>query len=219
MEFTNISHIHPSTKVTHINYRLAGSVPRSVLARLKEERAAALRKLEISLTGVPPTVADEVRKRQQFTIDGKLELEIDNYLDKATNGPYYLKEPAIAQIVMDSLKYIDEEGSMELYAACVMSNHVHLLVACPPDLDVLRLDNLMGRHKTHTAKAANKLLARTGQSFWQSNYFDRYVRPGKFLRVLMYVLNNPVKAGLVDHWSDWPHTYLRNDLKPLVETL
>ncbi|AII51078.1 hypothetical protein N008_03655 [Hymenobacter sp. APR13] len=26
-------------------------------------------------------------------------------------------------------------------------------------------------------------------------------------RVIAYVLNNPVKAGLVESWEQWPYTY------------
>jgi len=28
---------------------------------------------------------------------------------------------------------------------------------------------------------------------------------------MWYVLNNPVKAGLVKNWKDWPATYLNPD--------
>ena len=28
------------------------------------------------------------------------------------------------------------------------------------------------------------------------------------MRVMWYVVNNPVKAGLVNRWSDWPYTWV-----------
>jgi len=34
------------------------------------------------------------------------------------------------------------------------------------------------------------------------------VRDGEELqRILRYVVNNPVKAGLVEHWRDWTWTF------------
>ncbi len=34
----------------------------------------------------------------------------------------------------------------------------------------------------------------------------------EFGRIVRYVLNNPVKAGLVEDWSKWPWTYCRPGL-------
>ena len=31
-------------------------------------------------------------------------------------------------------------------------------------------------------------------------------------RIVQYVLDNPVKAGLVDSWNQWPWTYCKPDL-------
>ena len=54
--------------------------------------------------------------------------------------------------------------------------------------------------KSYTAKEANRLLRRTGV-FWQREYYDHLVQDeAEFRRVVRYVLENPVKAGL----RDWP---------------
>jgi len=34
----------------------------------------------------------------------------------------------------------------------------------------------------------------------------------EFTRILAYIVNNPVKAGLVDEWRDWPYTYVNPEL-------
>ncbi len=37
---------------------------------------------------------------------------------------------------------------------------------------------------------------------------DHVVRdPEEYQRIVAYVLNNPVKAGLVQEWKDWPWSY------------
>ena len=62
--------------------------------------------------------------------------------------------------------------------------------------------------KGSTARAANQLLGRTGQGFWQDESFDHYVRSALELeRTILYIEENPVSAGFVDsadHWR-WSH--------------
>jgi hypothetical protein len=63
--------------------------------------------------------------------------------------------------------------------------------------------------KSYTAHKANSLLSREGE-FWQHESYDRSIRDQEeWERVIAYVLNNPVKAGLVTDWQDWPFTYIR----------
>ena len=62
--------------------------------------------------------------------------------------------------------------------------------------------------KSYSAREANKILGRRG-SFWQAESYDHIVRDEDELeRIIKYVIYNPVKAGLVDRWEDWKHTYL-----------
>jgi putative transposase len=64
--------------------------------------------------------------------------------------------------------------------------------------------------KGSTAFAANKILDRQGQHFWQKDSYDHFVRNDEELTgIIKYVTNNPVKANLVTEWEDWQFTYLR----------
>ena len=112
-----------------------------------------------------------------------------------------------------------------LDAYCVMPNHFHLVLAPLPITewdetkeltDNLRdteqdypLSKIMHSIKSFTSKEANKVLQRNG-TFWQGESHDRAIRDHQeWERTIAYVINNPVKAGLVAQWEDWPHTYLR----------
>lgn len=65
----------------------------------------------------------------------------------------------------------------------------------------------MNSIKSYTANECNQVLNRSG-AFWQREYFDRIVRDRNDLaRKISYVINNPVKVGLVDFWEDYPFTY------------
>ncbi|MGH9765501.1 MAG: hypothetical protein ACREDR_27685, partial [Blastocatellia bacterium] len=62
----------------------------------------------------------------------------------------------------------------------------------------------------------NVALGRTG-AFWQHESFDRVIRDeDEFDRTIRYVLNNPVKAGLVGYWKDWKWNYCRPELEQLL---
>ena len=83
-----------------------------------------------------------------------------------------------------------------------MPNHIHLLL-------VLRTGTLLGEmlrsFKGRTGKEANKILGRAGR-FWFPEYFDRYIRDSDHRsRVIRYIDQNPVRAGLVQVPEDWPY--------------
>ena len=73
------------------------------------------------------------------------------------------------------------------------------------------LSRIMHSLKGRSARECNLILSRTGQ-FWEHESFDHVVRPGKLMATVRYVLNNPVKAGLVTEWSQWRWSYCRKDL-------
>ena len=71
------------------------------------------------------------------------------------------------------------------------------------------LASIMHSIKRYSAREANRLLGRTG-AFWQEESYDHYSRnEAEWLRTINYVLNNPVKAGLVKEWQDWPWSWRR----------
>jgi len=57
--------------------------------------------------------------------------------------------------------------------------------------------------KSYTAHEANSILNRTG-AFWQTESYDHWVRDDEELeRIVSYIRDNPVKAGLVKRPEDW----------------
>jgi putative transposase len=125
---------------------------------------------------------------------------LDRQLDNPRQGPLYLKQPEIAQIVVTSIRKGVELGHYELGAYIVMANHVHLLIR-PAIAPAHLLKSLKGA----TAREANRLLGRTGEAFWQKESYDHWVRNhSEFLKIRAYIEGNPVKAGLVLRPEDFP---------------
>ena len=184
--------------------RLAGSIPQAEIKRLKQQRDNELDALYNSSEATIPEALLASRKH----IKGVYHLGIDTALHELSNGPYHMSNPEIAEIVMNSLKWLAENGRWFLYSACIMGNHLHLVARAPDGKEEVELGPIINSFKTFTANRANLLLSNTGKPFWSSVYYDRDVRQGKFTKVMWYVLENPVKAKLVQNWMEWNFTYV-----------
>ena len=132
--------------------------------------------------------------------DGQAFVWMDRALDTARNGPLFLRQPRIAQIVVDSLRRGADLGHYELGAWVIMANHVHVLLR--PNVPPSRLLQSL---KGFTAREANRALGRTGEAFWQAESYDHWVRDdGELARITAYIANNPVRAELVARAEDYP---------------
>ena len=124
---------------------------------------------------------------------------LDRQLDMACSGPMFLRQDAIANLVVESLRRGAELGHYELASFVVMANHVHVLLLpkVPPS-------RLLKALKGCTAREANCLLGRTGEPFWQRESYDHWVRDEReWRRIEFYIENNPVRAGLVGHADEY----------------
>ena len=174
-----------------MTFRLAGTLPLPVVEQLQAEMALLQQR---------PGLLPAERYAAQKRYFGKF----DHLLEQAGHGPVWLRQPAIAALVARSLHYF-HGTHYDLLSYCLMPNHVHAVVRLP--LDAPPLLRTLQRLKGYTATQANKLLGRSG-AFWQPETYDHVARPGELARILAYVVENPVKAGLVADWQQWPHTYL-----------
>ena len=74
------------------------------------------------------------------------------------------------------------------------------------------LGDIMESLKRYTALECNNLLSRHG-SFWQHENYDHVVRNQKELvRIVKYILSNPVKAGLCNTLEEWKWNYFNPKL-------
>ncbi len=104
-----------------------------------------------------------------------------------------------------NLRHFDAER-YRLLAWCVMPNHVHTLVEMMVGFP---LEDVVHSWKSYTAHEINRILGRRGR-VWQPEGFDRYIRDEKhFNRVIGYIEDNPVSAGLVRSAEDWPWSSTR----------
>jgi REP element-mobilizing transposase RayT len=178
--------------IKSLNFRLADSMPQSVLQRWR-----AYLGLLPGSAGTPATEAE----RKAAT---EFRRRVEEYLD-AGHGECLLRRPEIAVLVENALLHFDRQRYL-LLAWCVMPNHVHALIETAEGWP---LDDVLHSWKSFTSHEANKILQRRGE-MWQREYLDRYIRNAEhFEAVVKYIEENPVKAGLVRIKTDWPWSSAR----------
>ena len=199
----NLPHIQPLNTTLFLTFRLAGSLPEQVLVRMAEDRQLIERTLKAD-GGKTESHLGSLARRHFATIE--------SWLHKATIGPTWLADERVAKIVAEALHYRDG-SNYRLDAYSIMPNHVHAVFAPLGVSGVPKsLSSIMHSLKRNTAKRANALLKRSG-ALWEHESFDHYIRnQAEWKRIVKYVLENPVKAGLVANWEEWPRNYLRDTL-------
>lgn len=211
-EYSNrLPHLAPVGAAFFVTFRLADALPTEVIIRMKEEYDAEIERLEKEMPANYVKLIQEV-KQQYF---GKFDQQLDNQ----TFGACYLKQPEVAAIIANKIKEYDGKY-YNLHAYCIMPNHVHALFNFGHQISNLdehrlslyadnyvQLDKVMHLIKGGSAFQVNRLLGRSGK-FWAKDSYDHYIRnEEEWLEVISYILNNPVKAGLVEQWEDWPGSY------------
>lgn len=212
-----LPHIAPIGATFFVTFRLADALPAAIVRDLK---IAYNEKCKQILQEKPANYQQPLRDERKRYFG-----RFDHQLDEFRYGQCYLQQPAVAELVAQRLKQYDHRY-YDLQTYCIMPNHVHLLIDTMEQLKIAddeyaeeipenysQLDRLMRLIKGGSAKQINTILNREGV-FWMKDSYDHYVRnPPEWGRILNYILNNPVKAGLVKDWSDWKFSYCKYNLE------
>ncbi len=120
------------------------------------------------------------------------------FITFCAGGPLVLPGEARDLVLNHCLR---ERGArVDLFAAVVMPDHVHLLLTAlrGPNGRPFPLVEVMQSLKSTTAHRINKLLRRSGR-VWQEESFDHVLRSDESLKAKCeYIRQNPVRAGLVE---------------------
>ena len=165
-----------------ITYRLSDSLPQAKLEQLEDD-----------LRALPAKGRDASRRAR-----------IEAWLD-AGMGCCALRHPAVARYVQDAFLHFHGQR-YHLHAWCVMPNHVHVLIEPLADLA-----SIVQGWKSFTARwilrnrQAFGIDLPDGKPLWMREYWDRYIRDlTHYRRVVDYIHQNPVKAGLCASAANWP---------------
>ena len=116
---------------------------------------------------------------------------------------------AARKIVLDCILYWNERR-YQLYAACVMPDHVHILIEprvrreTSNATEFYSLTEILHTLKSLTAHKINELGEKSGP-VWEREAFDRMIRSESDLHEKFnYITRNPWDAGLVGPSEDYP---------------
>lgn len=144
------------------------------------------------------------------------------------------------QIIIDSLKYCQKEKGLEIYAYCLMTSHIHLIIGT----DKNPLQDILRDFKSHTSRKLKKaikenpkesrrewmiwMMERAGKKnsnninfqFWQQNNHPIVLDNNRVIDdTLEYIHNNPIEAGFCEKQEEYLYSSARDycKLKGLLE--
>jgi putative transposase len=102
--------------------------------------------------------------------------------------------------MLNCLKLEKMEKGIAIYAYCLMPDHLHLLIS--PLESTFNVSKFIGGFKSKTTRLAWKYGLKG--RIWQDRFYDHIVRRIETLRkTCEYILNNPVRKGLVEKSEDY----------------
>lgn len=110
------------------------------------------------------------------------------------------------QRYLDDVRELKAAFGVQVYAYCLMTNHVHLLL-CPGEA-IAGLGQMMKSLAARATRYRNKLEGRSG-TLWESRYKSSPVQTELYLLACMrYIELNPVRAAMVSEpdsyvWSSY----------------
>lgn len=106
---------------------------------------------------------------------------------------------------LDTVQGMKVNDEYEVFAFCIMDNHVHLLIKEGKD----SLQRSMKRIGVSYSYYFNKKYNRVGHLFQDRYRSERIDGDAYFITVVRYIHNNPVKAGMVKNIEDYPWSSFR----------
>ncbi len=171
----NLTHWQQDQTWIFVTWRLADSIPKSILLDWKRKEETFLK-----LHPKPWDNETAATYHRRFT------MALETHLDQA-HGSCLLTDHH--QIVADAFHHFDGIR-YDLDTFVVMPNHVHLLFHPFKDHT---LPNIIQSLKSFTARKINKSLNQSG-TLWQPDYWDRLIRSQKhFDWTRKYIQQNPIK--------------------------
>ena len=133
--------------------------------------------------------------------------------------------PPVAQIILDSLRFLQAHKRLTLYAYVMVEHHLHLIASS------MELAKEIGDFKSYTARQiidffearhadviltqlkSAKLSAKRDREYqlWQEGSHPQLIQHEEMMRQkIEYIHNNPVKKGYVDDPTHWRYSSARN---------
>ena len=115
-------------------------------------------------------------------------------------APVFITDESAATVLLD-LSRTSQAASFSVVAYCLMPDHIHILTeGTHPASDFREFVRCFKQCSSFGWKK------QTGSLLWQRSYFEHVLRDDEdTIGVAKYILENPVRAGLVQRPEDHPY--------------
>jgi putative transposase len=128
-------------------------------------------------------------------------------VQRGHNRDSVFAEPSDYRYYLNTLVEWKQALRLKLYAYCLMTNHVHLIVE--PGEAVFTVGKLMRRLAGRQTRRVNRLEGRTG-TLWTGRYKASPIQTDRYLLACSrYVELNPIRAGMVSDPGAYPWSSYR----------
>ena len=138
--------------------------------------------------------------------------------------PIFTRKESV-NIIIESLKHLQKEENLRLYAYVILENHIHLIAQSDD------ISKSMRHFKSFTAKELLKLLQKENAQtllkkfqfykkthkkdrtyqIWQEGYQPKLIQTNTMMiSKIKYIHHNPVKRGYVDEAKHWRYSSARD---------
>jgi putative transposase len=123
---------------------------------------------------------------------------------KTSMGQRILQSERSAMLLIDVLRSNVAAGKFQLHEFVIMPDHLQLLMTLPVDMSIEKAMQLIKGGFSYRLK---KEFGYQGE-VWQRGFSEARITDGQsFMQHCEYIIQNPVKAGLVETGEQYPYSY------------
>ena len=176
-----------------------------------------------AVSGGPPEILADVRYSKRHL--PHFERPWAKYAISWSTSARQTLSDAARKIVLDCILYWNQRR-YDLYAACVMPDHVHILIEPrvkrqdSEATEFYSLTEILHTLKSFTAHKINEEGGKSGP-VWERESFDRLIRSeGDLQEKFRYITRNPWDAGVIGSAEDYPWVWYpsKETSRPAAET-
>jgi putative transposase len=147
-------------------------------------------------------VADNTKHRHLPHLLSFQDCPITFFTVTTKNRATILAQPAVHDVLKDIWTGTGERSGWYIGRYVIMPDHVHFFAR--PAINASKMYDWIKMWKSLSSRRLGAVL-HDGGGLWQRDYFDRYLRTSEsYSEKWLYVCQNPVRAGLVNHADEWP---------------